>query len=41
VVAVQGISKITVSEIAVYVRDSGIARPRAAVLSDDELQARL
>ena len=36
-----GISKTTVSEIAMYARDAGVHWPMAGTLSDDELQARL
>lgn len=36
-----GISKTTVSEIAMYARDAGVDWPLASTLSDDELQARL
>ncbi|MCC6189743.1 MAG: IS21 family transposase [Anaerolineales bacterium] len=39
--AALGISKTTVSEIALYARDAGIDWPMASTLSDDELQARL
>ncbi len=41
VAAALGISKTTVSEIAMYARDAGVDWPLAASLSDDELQARL
>jgi hypothetical protein len=41
VAAALGISKTTVSEIAMYARDAGVGWPQAATLSDDELQARL
>lgn len=41
VAAALGISKTTVSEIAMYARDAGVHWPMAAALSDDELQARL
>lgn len=41
VAAALGISKTTVSEIALYARDAGVGWPMAATLSDDELQARL
>ena len=41
VAAALGISKTTVSEIALYARDAGVDWPLAATFSDDELQARL
>jgi transposase len=41
IAAALGISKTTVSEIALYARDAGIDWPTAGTLSDDELQARL
>lgn len=41
VAAALGISKTTVSEIAMYARDAGVGWPQAATLSDDELQSRL
>jgi transposase len=41
VAAALGISKTTVSEIALYARDAGMDWPLASTLSDDELQARL
>jgi transposase len=41
VAAALGISKTTVSEIALYARDANVDWPLAATLSDDELQARL
>jgi transposase len=41
VAAALGISKSTVSEIALYARDAGVHWPQAGKLSDDELQARL
>ena len=41
VAAALGISKTTVSEIAMYARDAGVGWPQAAMLSDDELQSRL
>jgi len=41
VAAALGISKSTVSEIAMYARDAGVDWPQAATLSDDALQARL
>ena len=41
VAAALGVSKSTVSEIAMYARDVGVDWPLAATLSDDELQARL
>lgn len=41
VAAALGISKSTVSEIAMYARDAGVDWPLAASLSDDELQRRL
>jgi transcriptional regulator with XRE-family HTH domain len=41
VAAVLGISKSTVSEIALYARTAGIDWPLASSLSDEELQARL
>jgi len=41
VAAALGISKTTVSEIALYARDAGVDWPLASTLSDDELQARL
>ena len=41
VAAALGISKTTVSEIAMYARDAGVDWPLAATLGDDELQARL
>jgi transposase len=41
VAAALGISKTTVSEIAMYARDAGIDWPLANTLSDEELQARL
>jgi len=39
--AALGISKTTVSEIAMYARDAGVDWSRASALGDDELQARL
>jgi hypothetical protein len=41
VAAALGVSKTTVSEIAMYARDAGVDWPLASTLSDDELQARL
>jgi transposase len=41
VAAALGVSKSTVSEIAMYARDAGVDWPLANTLSDDELQARL
>jgi transposase len=41
VAAALGISKTTVSEIAMYARDAGVDWPLASALNDDELQARL
>ena len=41
VAAALGVSKSTVSEIAMYARDAGVDWPLATTLSDDELQARL
>jgi transposase len=41
VAAVLGISKTTVSEIALYARTAGIDWPLASTLSDEELQKRL
>ena len=41
VAAALGISKTTVSQIAMYARDAGVHWPQAGKLSDDELQARL
>jgi len=41
VAAALGISKTTVSEIAMYARDAGVDWAQAAALSDDELQSRL
>ena len=41
VAAALGVSKSTVSEIAMYARDAGVDWPQASSLSDDELQARL
>ena len=41
VAAALGISKTTVSDIAMYARDAGVDWPLASTLSDDELQARL
>ena len=41
VAAALGISKTTLSEIALYARDAGVDWPLASTLSDDELQARL
>jgi transposase len=41
VAAALGISKTTVSEIALYARDASVDWPQASQLSDDELQARL
>ena len=41
VAAALGVSKTTVSEIALYARDAGVDWPLASTLSDDELQARL
>ena len=41
VAAALGISKSTVSEIAMYARDAGVGWPQAATLSDDELQSSL
>jgi len=41
VAAALGVSKSTVSEIAMYARDAGVDWPLASTLSDDELQARL
>ena len=39
--AALGVSKTTVSEIAMFARDAGVDWPLASRLSDDELQARL
>jgi transposase len=41
VAAALGVSKTTVSEIAMYARDAGVDWPLASTLSDDELEARL
>lgn len=41
VAAALGISKTTVSEIALYARTAGIDWPLASTLSDEELQRRL
>ena len=41
VAAALGISKTTVSEIAMYASEAGVDWPLASTLSDDELQARL
>ena len=41
VAAALGISKTTVSEIAMYARDACVDWPLASTLSDDDLQARL
>ena len=41
VASAPGVSKTTVSEIAMYARDAGVDWPLASTLSDDELQARL
>lgn len=41
VAAALGISKTTVSDIAMYARDAGVDWALASTLSDDELQARL
>ena len=41
VAAALGVSKSTVSEIAMYARDAAVDWPLASTLSDDELQARL
>jgi transposase len=41
VAAALGISKTTVSEIAMYARDAGVDWPLASTLGDDELAARL
>ncbi len=41
VAAALGISKTTVSEIALYARDAGIAWPVASTMTDEQLQARL
>ena len=41
VAAALGVSKSTVSEIAMYARDAGVDWPQASTLSDDELQAKL
>lgn len=41
VAAALGISKTTVSQIAMYARDADVHWPQAGKLSDDELQARL
>jgi len=41
VAAALGISKTTISEIAMYARDAGVDWQLASTLSDDELQARL
>jgi len=41
VAAALGVSKTTVSDIAMYARDAGVDWPLASTLSDDELQARL
>lgn len=41
VAAALGISKSTVSEIAMYARDAGVDWPLAATLGDEELQRRL
>jgi len=41
VAAALGVSKTTVSEIAMYARDAGVDWPLASTLSDDELQSRL
>ena len=41
VAAALGVSKTTVSDIAMYARDAGVDWPLASTLSDGELQARL
>ena len=41
VAAALGVSKTTVSEIAMFARDAGVDWALASTLSDDELQARL
>lgn len=41
VAAALGVSKSTVSDIAMYARDAGVDWPLASTLGDDELQARL
>lgn len=41
VAAALGVSKTTVSEIAMFARDADVDWPLASTLSDDELQARL
>ncbi len=41
VAAALGVSKTTISEIAMYARDAGVDWPLASTLSDDELQVRL
>ena len=41
VAAALGISKTTVSEIAMYARDAGVDWSSASMLTDDELQTRL
>ncbi len=41
VAAALGISKTTVSQIAMYARDASVDWAQASQLSDDELQARL
>ena len=41
VAAALGVSKTTVSDIAMYARDASVDWPRASTLSDDELQALL
>jgi transposase len=41
VAAALGVSKTTISEIAMYARDAGVDWPLASTLNDDELQARL
>jgi hypothetical protein len=41
VAAALGVSKTTISEIAMYAHDAGVDWPLASTLSDDELQARL
>ncbi|MFY7866376.1 IS21 family transposase, partial [Roseateles sp.] len=41
VAAALGVSKTTVSEIAMYARDAAVDWPLASTLSDEELQARL
>lgn len=41
VAAALGVSKTTVSDIAMYARDAAVDWPLASTLSDDELQARL